>query len=241
MRAFLLIPAFLIPVLSAQVSAPEAQVRYIPALAYGPQVWSILRLSNSSDSARTIHIEVFRENGERLPIGPEFEVGPHATRDVRVDGGTSTPEMGWARVLEASGSTVKVQALVEILEGNAIEDFPREMHDASDRKRWVALASNMERKQLYFLNVADQATVVSFCAGDKAAADACLKKGTPTARYIVKPNQCISVQIHKVRRKFFITESSAPGAAVLVLFGDGGGTKQVFGSSSSVQFGEALP
>jgi hypothetical protein len=51
----------------------------------------------------------------------------------------------------------------------------------------------------------------------------------------------IGVQVRKPRRRFFITESSAPGAAVLALFDAGPGDKRFFGSKSTVEFGEPQP
>ena len=228
--------SLLAPVLLGQ---SPARTRYIPALAYGPNLWSIVRLTNSSAAPQTARVEVYRENGTALPMEPMYDIQPGATLDVRIDGKTGEAEMAWARVVLPDG--VQARGFLEILEGNALEDFPREPHQVSDLARWVTLSDKVQGKQMYFLNVADVPTVVAFCAVKQAPPDACEKKGTPRARFRVGPNQSISVQIRKLRGKFFVAESSAPGAAVLVLFDDGPGIKKTFASKSSIDFGDALP
>jgi len=233
----LLIASLLLaPVLSGQ--AP-VRTRYIPALAYGPNLWSIVRLTNAGSARQPVRIEVFREDGTPLPVGPVFEVEPGMSADVRVDGKSSEYEMCWARVALADG--VGARGFVEVLEGNALEDFPREIHDLSSDPRWVTLASRVQGKQMYFLNAAAEPTMVSFCAVNQAPPNACEKKGTRLARYRVGPNQSLSVEVRKLRGRFFVTESSMPGAAVLALFDNGPGMKKVFGSKSSINFGEPAP
>jgi hypothetical protein len=235
-RAPFLLSLLLVPVLSAQ---NPVRTLYIPALAYGPDVWSIVRLTNTGSTPQTARLEVYRENGTALPIGPAYDLQPGATLDVRIDAKTEDAEMCWARVILPDN--VRVRGFVEILEGNALEDFPRAPHQVSDLPRWVTLSDRIQGKQMYFLNAADRPTVVAFCAARQATADACQKKGTPSARFRVGPRQSISVQVRKLRGRFFITESSAPEAAVLVLFDNGPGIRKTFGSNSSIEFGDALP
>ena len=230
-------PAVLIaPVLLAQ---PTGRIRYIPALAYGPNVWSVLRLTNSGTVTQTVGLDVYREDGTQLPTGPAFEVQPGATREIRIDGGTATDEICWARVTLPDG--VEARGFVEILRGDTLEDFPREAHELSDRARWTTLTSAVEGKYFYFLNAAERPTVVTFCATDQPRPDACRKKGTTSVRVPAGPKQLIGVQVRKPRRRFFITESSAPGAAILTLFDSGPGDKKSFESKSTVEFGEPQP
>ena len=221
------------PFLFAQTTE---RVRYIPALAYGPNVWSILRLTNSGAVAQTVGLEVYQEDGTRLPIEPAFEVQPGATREVRIDGGTPTDEICWARV--TLPDAVEARGTVEVLKGDTLEDFSRGAHELSDRARWTTLTSAVEGKYFYFLNAAERPTVVTFCATDQPAPDACRKKGTTSIRVPAGPKQLIGVQVRKPRRRFFIAESSVPGAAVLTLFDAGPGNKRFFGSKSTVEFGE---
>lgn len=234
-RAPLLL-SLLTPVLLGQ---SPVRTRYIPALAYGPNLWSIIRLTNSSATPQTARVDVYRENGTVLPMEPMYDIQPGATLDVRIDGKTAEPEMAWARVALPDG--VQARGFLEVLEGNALEDFPREPHQVSDLARWVTLADKVQGKQMYFLNAAGRPTMVAFCASKQAAPDACEKKGSRSARFRVGPNQSISVQVRNVHGKFFVAESSAPGAAVLALFDDGPGIKKTFASKSSIEFGDTLP
>ena len=224
------------PLLSGQ---NPVRTLYIPALAYGPNEWSIVRLTNSGATRQSVRIEAYGESGELLPLEPSYDVEPGATRDVRIDGRTTEAEMSWARVALPDG--VAARGYVEILQGNSLEDFPREPHEPSDSTRWVTLASRVEGNQMYFLNAGDRETVVAFCSVKRTVPNACDKKGTASGRYLVGPNQSISVQVKKLRAMYFITESSVPGAAVLALFDSGPGIKKVFASKSSIEFGDSVP
>ncbi|MBZ5575644.1 MAG: hypothetical protein LAP40_03675 [Acidobacteriia bacterium] len=237
----LLTALLLIPALWGQPSepAPSLQVHYIPALAYGPSEWSILKLTNASASVQSVTVDVYGESGDRLPIGPAFTAEPGATLDVRVeDSGAATSAMAWARVTAFAG--LDVQAFVEILQGNAIEDFARRAHSPSADSHWVSRASVVQGKQLYFLNVAEHPTFVTFCAVNNARQASC-PKGPPAARYPVNPGQAVSVEVGRLGRRYFLTESSAPGAAILALFDEGQGIRKLFSSKSDIRFGEALP
>lgn len=243
--SWLLIAALLAPPGWGQTpgDGPASRTWYIPALAYGPDIWSIVRLTNPSSAVRPVKVNVYREDGTSLPIAPTFEVQAGAALDIRIDTPSATDEMCWAKVAvleNGPGPAVEVEGFIEILEGKAVEEFPRQALSPLPNRVWVGPASGVEGKQLYFLNVADQPTEVAFCAVDQAPSGACRKKG-PSARFLVRPNQSVSLQVRKLRRRYFVTESSSPGAAILVLFADAPGTKRVFASKSSIQFGDLLP
>ena len=73
--------------ISAQGGTGETSrrsTRLFPALGYGPHAWSILRLTNQSESPKPVEIHAYRQNGERLPAGTDFVVGPRETLDVRI-------------------------------------------------------------------------------------------------------------------------------------------------------------
>src|SRR5713101_4536100 len=72
--------------LAAASAAPR--IIEIPALAFGRDRWSVLTLANPSAMARTVEIEVYRENGERLPIGGMVSLKPGETTELRVEAKT---------------------------------------------------------------------------------------------------------------------------------------------------------
>lgn len=230
------------PAIGQAGTEPQMRTWYLPALGYGPTAWSIVRITNSSAFARSAHIEVFREQGEPLPFEPEITVPGRSSRDIRIEKPGSSDELCWVRISEPDEylPPLEVKGFLEILRGNTIEDFNRGPHAASSRDRWVSRSANVQGRELYFLNVASKPTTVSVCAVNQPNEE-CRKRGSAATHYMVAANQSISLQIRKLRQRFLAIESAAPGAAILVLFTDGPGTKKVFGSDSSIHFGDALP
>lgn len=231
------------PSLPGQPGGAPGRTWYIPALGYGPKAWSILRFKNAAASSRLVEVEVYGEDGKRMPIASPVEIRP-GSQDVRIDGKTETDQTCWVKVSEVPEDSgmpdLRVEGFVEILNGNIIEDFPRAAHEPRKEGHWVSRASSVESRSLYFLNVAEETTVVTFCAADRGPRAVCQKSGSRAARYVVKPNQSISVQVRKLRRKYFVIETSAPGEVILVMFDDGPGIKRVFSSKSSIDFGEPV-
>ena len=161
-------------------------------------MWSLVRLTNSGTMARTVRVDVYREDGTQLPIGPTFEVAPGATQDVRIEIPAKSFEACWARV--TLPNDVAARGIVEVLEGNALEDFSREAHELSYRTEWVTLTSAVQNKYLYFLNAGGQPTDLTFCALDRSGPDPCEKKGSAAAHFQIGPNQAVGVQVHKPRQ-----------------------------------------
>ena len=244
---WLLALALLAPVLCGQTPAGAVPGRtwYIPALGYGPDAWSIVRIANPAATRRTAQVDVYRQSGERMPLPSTVEVEPGASVDVRIEGKSATGEVCWARVAEMHDDPatpdLEVHGFVEILAGNAIADFAREPHRLMPEGHWASPASRVDGKLLYFLNVAGTPTIVSFCAANQAPPAVCQKPGNHTSRYLLKSNQSISVQVRKLRRKYFVVESASPSEAILVMFEDAPGTRRVFSSKSSIEYGGAVP
>ena len=224
----------------ASIDPPDGRTWYVPALGYGPGAWSVLRIGNRSAAPETVQVEIHRENGERLPLDPQVTVPPGATREIRIDGASSTDQLCWAKVVQPPGNRpLQIQASVEILHGDALEEFPRPPHQASPDAHWVSRSSAVEGRRLYFLN-AGNPTVVSFCTAKKPSPDECSRRKNGVARFPLKSGESLSVQVRKLRRPFFVTQSSVPGAAVLVMFEDSPGRKSFFSSDSSVHYSEPL-
>ena len=234
----LLTVAVLTPALWAQSPASESRIWEIPALAYGPNIWSVLRLANRSDTPRSVRLEVYREDGNRVPIAAGVDLAPREMREIRIDSPNGVEESCWAKVTELSEeAAVDVDASVEMLKGNAIESYPRKAKSPSANDVWVSRAADVEGKQLYFLNVFDRPTTLEFCATNRREQRTCEAQGRgAAARYRVNPNQAIAVQVKKLRQRYFIAQSTVPGKAIVLLFTDGPGSKRVFSSDSSVEF-----
>jgi hypothetical protein len=230
--------AALAPALWAQSQTAPGRTWQIPALAYGPNMWSILHLANRAPAPGKVLLEVYRENGERLPMADAWEIPAGGTREIRIDSPNGAEESCWAKVTEISqDSALEVDGSVEMLHGNAIESFSRKAKAPSARDVWVSLSAEIAGKQVYFLNIYDQPTTLEFCATNNREQRTCLLPSrTATARFRVNPNQAIAVQVKKLRQKYFIAQSTVPGRAILLLFADGPGSRRVFSSDSSVEF-----
>jgi hypothetical protein len=212
----------------------------IPALSYGPNEWSVVRLTNQSEASRSVQVDVYSQRGERLPIGPDFMLNPHQVLDIRIDRAASKQEMCWARVVDDENAVgqLRVTPLVEILSGNELFDYEREVREFSSRSLWAFRASDLQFKTVYFLNGFDQPTVVTFCESNSRERDPCRRKDGSPARFTVGPHQSIAVDVRRLRQKYFFILSSVPRAAMLVVLRDGEGRRKQFSSDSTIRFGE---
>jgi len=222
---------------SALSASAAPRVIEIPALSFGKNRWSVVKMTNSSELARTVTIEVYRQNGDKLPLAGEVNLKPRETKELRVEAETERPrEMCWARITDPSGeSGLEATGVLEILRGDTIESFERPPHQPSRNTRWMTPSWSVQNKDLYFLNASDRLVEVSFCMSDRRTTTACPKRAT---HYPVPPKQSIMLAVGKLRQQYFLTESSAPGQAVLVLMIPAAGDRKVFSSDSSIQFGE---
>ena len=210
----------------------------IPALSYGPNEWSVVRLTNQAEIPRSVRVDVYSERGERLPIGPEFMLEPHKPLDVRIDRNSRREEMCWARVVSDGLGGLTVTPIVEILNGNELFDYPRDVREFSTRGEWGFRALDAQFKTVYFLNGFDEPTVVTFCESNRRERNQCTGKSGSSNRFTVGPRQSIMVDVKRLRQRYFFIESSVPRAALLVVLRDGAGFRKQFTSESSIQFGE---
>lgn len=224
---------------TSSLSLEPAQAWEIPALGYGPNEWSILRITNNSDSPASLQLDVYCGAGNRLPLDSTVAVPARNSRDVRIEAQTTTPVMCWARVNEISGvrgRAVQLRAFLETLKGNQLEDFDREPALASANASWAFLASEVAGEQLYILNASDKATVLTFCAANKPYAKECNRKGSNPVTRLAKPRQAVLLGVKTFHKKYLITQSSEPGRAILEVFNDKPGHRRVYTSESSISF-----
>lgn len=213
-----------------------ARTMDIPALAYGPNIWSILRFTNNSESPQSASVDVYCKDGERLPIGPMFEIDPHKTLDVRIESPGLPDSSCWARIV----SDLEVRAFVEVLNGDQLETFDRRPAEASDFAMRAILTRDVEDKHLYFANLAETPTVLTFCQAKDSAPNGCEKAGTAVFRMVVKPHEAIKVDVKKIGKKYLMIESSRPGLAMAVVFSDDPGRRRFYSAESTINFGRPL-
>jgi hypothetical protein len=224
---------------TSALSLEPAQVWEIPALGYGPKAWSILRLTNKSDSAASLQVDVYCDAGNRLPLDSRFAVEPHQMRDIRIEAETSREVLCWARVREiagARGGAIQVRAFVETLKGNQLEDFDRKPVNASGNSAWALLEREVEGQQIYILNASEKPIGLTFCVSNKPQAKECRHKGANAMQHVAKPRQAVLLNVKKFRKKYFIVEASEPGRTIIQLFNDDPGHRRVYTSETSISF-----
>ncbi|MBV8731759.1 MAG: hypothetical protein JO336_18280, partial [Acidobacteriia bacterium] len=180
----------------------RALVRLIPALGYGQNSWSILRLANRSASVKTVGVEVFRQNGERLPIGPEVRLNPNDSIDLRIEAPANNEETCWAAITEYSNTTspeVSVRGFVEVLNGNQVEAFERELHVPAEGGAWSLPTSDLRGKTLYFLNVSEMPTTINFCEVKQPKQYACVAERRHVSSYNLGARQSMLFDLENFR------------------------------------------
>lgn len=208
----------------------------IPALSFGQGRWSVLKLVNHSNSPHPLTVEVYRENGAKLPLGGPLLLQPNETREIRLEAETDKPrELCWAKVVDpaANDSAVEATATLEVLQGNTIESFSRPPAEPSRQTHWLSLSASVQGKDLYFLNASDKTVSVGFCSSSNRLVSGCDRS---VRRYPVKPHQTLLIGIGRLRGRYFMTEASASGQALVTLLVPGKGERKVFSSDSSIQF-----
>jgi hypothetical protein len=224
---------------TTSLSLEPARVWEIVALGYGPNAWSVLRISNTSDSAAALHVDVYCGGGDRLPLGPKFIVEARKGLDIRIDGTATAAMLCWARVTEESGMRgpeIQLRAFLETLHGNQLEDFDRGPGQATANSAWAILEHEIAGEQLYVLNATDKPTVLTFCIGNKPDPHECKRKGANPVRRLANPRQAILVDVKTFRKKYLITQSSQPGRAIIEVFNDQPGHRRFYSSESSISF-----
>jgi hypothetical protein len=243
---FTLLIAILAQAVSAQslanlptnsLSVVPPQQWEIPALGYGPGAWSMLRFTNNSDTPAAIQADIYCGPGTRLPLAPTFNVQPRKTLDIRIDAPTKNPIMCWARVNSGMGPpSLQLQASIETLKGNQLEDFDRQPARPTANASWAILGAKVAGQQLYVLNASEAETTLTFCSANKPDPKACEKKGSTPIKRVAGARQAVLIDVKKFTRKYLITLSSHPGRTIIEVFNDDPGHRRVYTAESSISF-----
>jgi hypothetical protein len=210
----------------------------IPALSYGPDRWSVLKLRNASDFPRSVLVSVWDSRGTKLPIDPVFELAPGQTTEIRIEpSGTSKKENSSAAITTVSirPGELRVEAFVEVLKGNQIEVFERPPAQPENTGFWFLPRKQMDGNVMYFLNAGTQKTEVSFCWVETQR-QGCTGKGTN--RFVIEPRASILVAAGKGSGDYFSAQPAARGRNLVVLIAEGPGDRKTFSSESAIRFGD---
>ena len=229
------------PLASSSLSIAPRQTWEIPALGYSPDAWSILRFTNNTDSAALFRADVYCGGGDRLPLNSPVSVEPGKTLDIRIEAPTSVPVLCWARVTEISGERegVQLQAFLERLKGNQLEEFERRPAFQTSNPAWAIPERQVANGQLYILNASETPTQFIFCAADTPDPKACHRKGVSLVQRVAHPREAVVINVNKFPKKYLITQSSHPGGVIIQVFDDTPGHRRVYTSESTISFGDS--
>jgi hypothetical protein len=234
-----LLAAAAVPI-GAQVITGETarrSTRLFPALGYGPHAWSILRLTNQSESPKQVEVHAYRQNGDRLPVGPDFVVRPRERLDVRIEAKAEKDELAWATVAEAAGSdTLAIRASIEVLEGDRILDFERQEYEPSTSDSWSLPSSEVPGGWVYFLNASETETTIRFCGVIVARKRACNENDAARGSFEMEARHSVVFHVETPRLKYLMVESSRPSGAVILLLRPAAGRGRTFSTESSIRF-----
>jgi len=229
------------PLASSSLSLQPRQVWEIPALGYSPDAWSILRITNNTDSAASFRVDVFCAAGDRFPLNSPVSIEPGKTLDIRIEAPTSVPVLCWARVTEMSGERsqgVQLRAFLERLKGNQLEDFERKPGFETSNPAWAIPKPQIADRQLYLLNASETPTQFTFCASDTPDPKACHRKGANLLQRVAHPREAVVMNVKKFPKKYLITQSSHPGGVIIQVFDDTPGHRRVYTTESTISFGD---
>src|SRR5437660_1206371 len=84
---------------AAIVASAATRTIEIPALSFGKTHWSVIKLTNPAAVTRVVTLDVYRQNGDKLPLGGEIELKPRETTELRIEAESAGDgEMCWARL-----------------------------------------------------------------------------------------------------------------------------------------------
>ena len=156
------------------------RVVYLPAIDYGPNQWSAVKIVNAGTERMPVRLEAYRADGSKHPATTDLVAEPQQEMEIRVEGtksGYAEPRTSaWVRVIYPDqGQELKVTCNMEFLEAedrNTLHTIPRrpEALENPPKTIWFYQMQGLRGKILYLLNVADEEATVRVCQGDDPAA-----------------------------------------------------------------------
>lgn len=220
-------------------AAPAPQI--FPNLLFGPSAWSILRLTNPSGIPKSVRIEVYRADGSKLDLQPLYTIAARSTADVRVDGSGSQYQYCWAQVEDVStrhsGPQLKIEALVEQVVGNQLEEFPESTATIYRNDHWISPSSAVSGEHLFFMNTSDTPVTLEICSVNTFPN--CSSDGSKAVRITINPKQSMLFRMGAVRRRFLLIRWHPVIPFVIGVLRSASPITREYSSDSSISFDES--
>lgn len=218
----------------------DLQIWDFPALSYGSNHWSIIRVTNESDEMLPVAMEGFSADGKQLQLPSTVQVPAHDSREIRIQPSTRRRSLCWVRVkaLKSVAGGLKVFSAMEQLNGNRIRWVEREPEPVKLHKIWF-LQPRLDQS-MYLLNVGTKRIWARYCWAPLMDATICERPRYPSGTLSLNPRQSHWARPGKARAKYFVVILNEVAPAVLVFVNEVPGGSKEFQSESTLEFGETL-
>jgi hypothetical protein len=218
-----------------------------PALVYGDDRWSVIRLTNTGTAIQPVSIDAYDAKGTPRPIAGAINVPPGQTTEVRLDFPNKEGALGWASVSATvpKAETLQVQAVTEFLVGNKIQWVARE--SAPVLKRNGGAFEVHDPVHLYFLNLGDRAVDLEYCLADLLRNDACRKGLEKPIRARVEPRHALftdalgkpaNVGRRAGQTRYLVTTLNRSTPSILIFLSNTSGMAKTFSTETKLSFDE---
>lgn len=218
---------------------PVKPVQIFPSLGYGPDEWSLLRLTNRSSVAKYARVEVYCAAGKRMQPDHVVTLLPDESSDIRIEEHTAQNELCWARIEDVSkekpGPPLEASARMERISGNTLQDFPQHVMAPQRRNQWLSPAKAVSNRDLFFLNISGTETALEICSVN--ARLKCPEGAVPVTTF-VKAKQAVVLRIGNLRRPGLLIRSMPTVPCIIGLLGPKIPETREYSAESSITFDE---
>ncbi len=221
------------------LQAPAAdRVWYFPALPYGPDRWSLLKIVNNDRQPQDVKLDVFDEQGAPIAIESPVHLKAGETREIRIEKDSKRSEFCWARLEAAKkgASKLTVEAATERLMGNVIERFTRRNEEPSTRQSWYT--SPGEFQFIYLVNVDDKPLKATVCWAERPSKNSCDEPAAAAGRNRVtlQAKQTLYARLSKKQFAYMVVELSKDPRVIATFLGPGQGERREFSTNTTLSF-----
>jgi hypothetical protein len=225
---------------ACMAAGADERVWYFGALLYGPEQWSLIKVTNTSDAVRSASLEIYEQNGRRLPSSQELQLQPGESREVRVEAAVAETRLGWARITASAkdSKALKIEAAVEKLSGNAIDRVSRQELRLSLSSNWYTETKTFEF--LYIANTRGEVSKVTLCWADRPRRGICDDKENirngGVNRLTLQPRQTLYAGLGKRRGKYLVFQVEQPAEHLITFLAPAKATRREFATDSVLDF-----
>jgi hypothetical protein len=218
------------------------RIVYLPAISYGPNHWSVVKIANSGTDRAPMRFEVYRADGSTHPASAEFLSEPQGEQEIRVEGaqvGFTEPfTYAWVRVTypeQAQG--IKITTSMDRIDEedkNLLHSVARDPEVLADPPRtiWVYKTDGLQGKSLYFLNVGDEEATVRLCQGNTGA----LCPSSTVQMHLEGRTSLLRSTLLGLTSAFLIIQTEQQSKLVVMLLTPSAGELKQFKTNSTINF-----